>query len=1321
MDPFTSSLRSPSISSNSSARKGSVRKSVSVPNQPNSAFSATSPFPSGPKSGHQNFGSDSVRSYQSDNVFVDLQQLPANLVNTEETKMMNSPQHLQSPQFIRDTSNTLGSVIKKTKTAFDFQSKQNVRKTTVWEPPNACQRRILPISNFQQYFPIELTSRDYFHRVLGLILIMIEFLQVERLEKYQKNTSGEEIPMELEEFINLLLAQLSNRSIGEIAIKLNLLANVQSRKIADNLIKYITTILEIKDQLFAVTTLYYHYDFNALQDDLNPLFDTTYYLLLLIQEFLEFPNIQHATTSTSVVASTAFHHINLDTMILEIKELQSQWKLQKVFQLQKLSYLGWDVSNPSANASAASTLSLFSPLGENSTSDRNKKGLTIVTGGRNTSDESKDNAVDAYYEQIMKKAETAKKRIKSILSNFSEKNTIMLIIRIYTIIEDLTILSNEIGEIGDYQEAYRLRQLLTSIDLSINSNYSSQLGPNRLSMNRLSLTNGADENGLNEFSKLLLQSDYVDFRKYLDCLYIFKNDFYNLLLELIQLFDKEKVKNNYTKMIAIENSLNELNDSYSQLLYITRKVSLINQPNIVSKIHLEGTSFITSNFLFISEYEDEKCNLAALLIRSESEYLLLAIESWPELTLLNRSLFNQVSSAELANKQKEEERQIADEALSITDTSVDWNGSVNNNTVSNFSRNNLSGIGYTTSMVLSNTSQYKKEFSHLIYETLQSFELLLKQLNILLTIESLAHSELICRLIGIRDDLYSLIEVNTHATNQIEAERLLELVSIFDNTIDADEQDNLLHHQYLFMNSAIGHEDEEGGGGFNPSLVAHQHPYAASTHQLSEIGRGRKRIDNIYHFIQNIVDGVNELNKLKLRAKSINDFIAMKSIDKMITVLKAKSESLEKTITPFHLLDHENDVSSYGNTLVNANNNNNQMMLANNQPKIAQNIILDINERIAREGTEFLTSDFLFSYCCGPKGHSIGSLAIVSGCGAVLRFIKSYWPTFSILGGNVGNSNMNPNTSGVEDRLLNYSMESSFMLHHSMSFKNANNPVNDINNIDFRNANTMRLLGFDAKSLQLAGFSTIDILTAGFTAEQLKSTGFGIEMIRAIPYFDHYFTRAIGYQLETQGKILLEFFYSTNGLGWKKNEFWKELDALLRQISNAAPMTATAAAGNSTSNTAAMIVPSFDNINNLLNNSKSQQQIVLLNLLKKLFGIMIQEPVFDPLSPINNPAIMNNNNTNLGATGNTTSNASASNLLFSGNNTVSTVNNSNSNSGMNNSNTMGSGNDSGVGGIHRNVDASEVTKLILTQNNLNGMLNTFLSMFFIKKIKIYIC
>jgi hypothetical protein len=62
---------------------------------------------------------------------------------------------------------------------------------------------------------------------------------------------------------------------------------------------------------------------------------------------------------------------------------------------------------------------------------------------------------------------------------------------------------------------------------------------------------------------------------------------------------------------------------------------------------------------------------------------------------------------------------------------------------------------------------------------------------------------------------------------------------------------------------------------------------------------------------------------------------------------------------------------------------------------------ISINEKIARDGTKFFTSDFIFqNQSIRSGGHSIGSLAIVAGAGAVLRHIRQYWPEFTALNGS---------------------------------------------------------------------------------------------------------------------------------------------------------------------------------------------------------------------------------------------------------------------------------------------------------------------------------
>lgn len=163
---------------------------------------------------------------------------------------------------------------------------------------------------------------------------------------------------------------------------------------------------------------------------------------------------------------------------------------------------------------------------------------------------------------------------------------------------------------------------------------------------------------------------------------------------------------------------------------------------------------------------------------------------------------------------------------------------------------------------------------------------------------------------------------------------------------------------------------------------------------------------------------------------------------------------------------------------------------------------LEISERIAREGSaSFIDSDFLFEFSCHwDEGHSIGSLAIIAGAGSILRHIRANWPNLhSLMYNPYSTTNNAPFTSTMEDGFENDQSK----LHEQTG------------TIDFRDANRLRLMGFDARALRQAGFSDIEILTAGFTAMQLRAAGFSTEELRSAGLTDQTL-RAVGYNLEQQ-------------------------------------------------------------------------------------------------------------------------------------------------------------------------------------------------------------
>jgi hypothetical protein len=93
---------------------------------------------------------------------------------------------------------------------------------------------------------------------------------------------------------------------------------------------------------------------------------------------------------------------------------------------------------------------------------------------------------------------------------------------------------------------------------------------------------------------------------------------------------------------------------------------------------------------------------------------------------------------------------------------------------------------------------------------------------------------------------------------------------------------------------------------------------------------------------------------------------------------------------------------------------------------------------------------------------------------------------------------------------------------------------------NFRDASTLRLMGFDAATLRLAGFSDIAVLTSGYTAAELRTANFSTEQLRRAGLSDSAL-RVVGFQAEQQADVLTSLFRATDGLHWKNVTGWKEL------------------------------------------------------------------------------------------------------------------------------------------------------------------------------------
>ena len=169
--------------------------------------------------------------------------------------------------------------------------------------------------------------------------------------------------------------------------------------------------------------------------------------------------------------------------------------------------------------------------------------------------------------------------------------------------------------------------------------------------------------------------------------------------------------------------------------------------------------------------------------------------------------------------------------------------------------------------------------------------------------------------------------------------------------------------------------------------------------------------------------------------------------------------------------------------------------------------IEDMKQRLETEGTRFITSDFIFRLPDAYEGQSIASLAIIAGAGAILRYIRNYWPDFTSLG---------VSTTYIQGLQL----------------------AKNLDDIDFSNPVTLRALGFDPSLLLSAGFGAVDIISAGFSASELRNGGIDITVLKSAGLVDTT-SKLIGFDIDIQKEILIEFCKNMNYKQWLKCEGWE--------------------------------------------------------------------------------------------------------------------------------------------------------------------------------------
>lgn len=242
--------------------------------------------------------------------------------------------------------------------------------------------------------------------------------------------------------------------------------------------------------------------------------------------------------------------------------------------------------------------------------------------------------------------------------------------------------------------------------------------------------------------------------------------------------------------------------------------------------------------------------------------------------------------------------------------------------------------------------------------------------------------------------------------------------------------------------------------------------------------RGRKRIDLLTELKQKAERLIIALKKDAQQARKIEtkNYSLAASLDSLIEGLTPMFEQLSTSLNHFSFIDTS---------------------------------IEDMKLKLELEGTKFITSDFIFLLPDAYEGQSIASLAIIAGAGTVIRHIRNYWPDFTSLGVS----------------------SSSVFMQGLKGSKDQNAEV------DFSNAVNLRAMGFDPSLLLSAGFGACDIIAAGYSASELRDAGIDITVLKSAGLADTT-SKIIGFDIDIQKEILMEFCKNMEYKQWFKHEGW---------------------------------------------------------------------------------------------------------------------------------------------------------------------------------------
>jgi len=398
----------------------------------------------------------------------------------------------------------------------------------------------------------------------------------------------------------------------------------------------------------------------------------------------------------------------------------------------------------------------------------------------------------------------------------------------------------------------------------------------------------------------------------------------------------------FSRLANCEDMIEQLLSLRLQLHSLGAPFSLLSQSVYVDLLAAQGSRVVDADFLFTAPHGSNPLDpsdptsiitIGSLIIMSGSYSILNAVSSlWPNFTSLKTRESPNAHSFNDASSSQFDNMS----PICSTDLLAD-NYTPNSHSYSGLAdglRSPLgSPLGRTAAAFFSQRFN-DVGFSPAILNVLISFEELQLQLKELLELPSAALNELLLRFIGISSDLLRLSEMNISIGNLPESDRLLMLRDAVESSIDADLQDLDEMH-------------------------------------ASICGRGRSRLNDLDTLVKQVKVGRRELQRVAVRARLEKDFTGAQALDSVAADLSKSLNRLQQSMSPFSFLNVEDDLN-------------------------ISDVGLEINDRIARDGSGFITADFIFNFSNSSR-HSIASLAVIAGAGAILRHIRNSWPGLTAL------------------------------------------------------------------------------------------------------------------------------------------------------------------------------------------------------------------------------------------------------------------------------------------------------------------------------------